>query len=297
MKKILYLVLISLVVFSCERPKPSHLNYKSVKLENSLLWQISGNGLKSPSYLFGTDHLIGANFLDSLPDVMDKFKRCKAVVCEVVLDTNAGKLSREWFLKDDLLSKEFTPKEFTKIDSLLGRYSKVRLMQLNGLKPIYVALFLSVSMTPKTSSPENPGLDKYFQQKGIERGIKVLGLETEKFQQNTLADIPIDIQKKELRFLINNIDFLKKSKKDNFNFYRHQDLNKMDKLILSYSDTPPEVMDQFIKDRNTKWVRDLPAIMMDQPTFIAVGAGHLLWDCGLVNQLRLKGYFVTPITN
>ena len=31
------------------------------KLNNTLLWQISGNGLKKPSYIFGTMHLLCAD--------------------------------------------------------------------------------------------------------------------------------------------------------------------------------------------------------------------------------------------
>lgn len=29
---------------------------KSLKLENSLLWEVSGNGLSKPSYVYGTIH-------------------------------------------------------------------------------------------------------------------------------------------------------------------------------------------------------------------------------------------------
>src|SRR5256885_957275 len=36
----------------------SQYNHKINKDENSLLWQITGNGLKKPSYLFGTLHLL-----------------------------------------------------------------------------------------------------------------------------------------------------------------------------------------------------------------------------------------------
>ena len=33
---------------------------KSPKLENSLLWEVSGNGLSKPSYVYGTIHMICA---------------------------------------------------------------------------------------------------------------------------------------------------------------------------------------------------------------------------------------------
>jgi len=44
--------------------------------ETGLLWKISGNGLKQPSYLFGTFHGtygVGAEFLDSIPGFYDAF--------------------------------------------------------------------------------------------------------------------------------------------------------------------------------------------------------------------------------
>ncbi|MBX7089581.1 MAG: TraB/GumN family protein [Cyclobacteriaceae bacterium] len=41
--------------------------------EKSLLWKISGNGLKQPSYLFGTYHLLGDKFLSQVPEVQQPF--------------------------------------------------------------------------------------------------------------------------------------------------------------------------------------------------------------------------------
>ena len=51
-----------------------------------LLWKISGNGLKHPSYLFGTHHLITIQFLDSVPGLFKAFNECETVVGEMVLN-------------------------------------------------------------------------------------------------------------------------------------------------------------------------------------------------------------------
>lgn len=37
------------------------LTIKNAGAQNSLLWEISGNGLEKPSYIFGTIHLIAQN--------------------------------------------------------------------------------------------------------------------------------------------------------------------------------------------------------------------------------------------
>lgn len=55
MKKVFHLfIAFILVVFSIK----SQAQTKSPKLENSLLWEVSGNGLSKPSYLYGTIHMI-----------------------------------------------------------------------------------------------------------------------------------------------------------------------------------------------------------------------------------------------
>jgi len=61
-----------------------------------LLWKISGNGLKQPSYLFGTFHGtygIGAEFLDSIPGFYDTFNTVTQFVGESDFSTNMGVLN------------------------------------------------------------------------------------------------------------------------------------------------------------------------------------------------------------
>ena len=56
------------------------------KDNNTLLWQISGNGLQRPSYLFGTIHMLckdDAVLSDSLKRVI---RNCKDVYLEVDMD-------------------------------------------------------------------------------------------------------------------------------------------------------------------------------------------------------------------
>jgi len=72
--------------------------------------------------------------------------------------------------------------------------------------------------------------------------------------------------------------------------------DRMKKLLeKDDDDSMPDQKDKLLKDRNLNWITQLPAIMQQQPTFIAVGAGHLVGDYGLIKQLRLKGYKVTAV--
>lgn len=47
--------------------------------------------------------------------------------------------------------------------------------------------------------------------------------------------------------------------------------------------------------RNMEWMKVLPDIMAQNPTFIAVGAFHLIGEQGLISLLRRAGYTVKPV--
>ena len=126
-------------------------------------------------------------------------------------------------------------------------------------------------------------------------GYKIMGLETVKFHDSLLYDAPLDRQKKFLLYLVRNIDKVRRSRQVTFNLYHQQSLNGLETQINPKDEFTDGRLDAVIRARDMNWLRELPQIMRQQPTFIAVGAGHLLWDCGLINQLRLKGYTVKPV--
>ncbi len=51
--------------------------------------------------------------------------------------------------------------------------------------------------------------------------------------------------------------------------------------------------DLLLNDRNKKWVIKLDSIMHKESVFVAVGAGHLVGDKGLISLLRKQGYTVS----
>ncbi len=76
--------------------------------------------------------------------------------------------------------------------------------------------------------------------------------------------------------------------------YTSQNLGELQQLMYG-SNYKPEEVKALLDDRNTYWMQQLPRLMKEQPLFVAVGALHLAGESGLVNQLRIKGYTVTPI--
>ena len=50
-----------------------------------------------------------------------------------------------------------------------------------------------------------------------------------------------------------------------------------------------------LTDRNEKWRQTSPGYLETNNCFIIVGLSHLMYACGLINQLRERGFTLTPI--
>ncbi len=266
---------------------------------NSLLWAISGNGLKTPSYLFGTYHFAGRSLVDSLSETKKYFNLCKTVVGEVIVDSAAlQRVAGAMMLTDGTtLSTLYTPEEFKLIGDYVKQISNMDIMGLNTLKPATLQIMLMSFTVPKTFSDTNPPVDLYFQQEGKRLNYKVTALETLDEQIELVCGAPIAEQKKDLLESVTKKDVQNKDANELFALYLKQDLDGVEKLVNAglAKSTSPDLSDKMLKDRNLKWIIKIPEIIKEQPAFIAVGAAHLVGQFGLINQLRLKGYTVLPV--
>ena len=265
-------------------------------LEKSLLWEISGNGLGSPSYLFGTYHFAGKSFADSLQYIKKYFNSCHAAVGEFVIDPSSySKLAPAMMLTDNTLDKIFAPAEYQLITDYVKQTLDMDMTTLNKLKPAALEVLIVSVTAPKTISATNPALDEYFQTEGKARKDTVIGLETIEEQIDILLNTPMEQQKRHLLADIKKKDEEKKEIALIYKLYQQQNLNELGKLLIGDEDYTPAEMDKLLKNRNLKWMTEIPDIIKQQPTFIAVGAAHLVGQYGLINQLRLKGYTVKPV--
>ncbi|HEY0355647.1 MAG TPA: TraB/GumN family protein, partial [Flavisolibacter sp.] len=78
--------------------------------------------------------------------------------------------------------------------------------------------------------------------------------------------------------------------------YRQQQLNKMDELTRNEKSIEG-FTDILLYDRNADWAKKLEELMKNNALVIAVGAGHLPGEKGVINLLRKAGYKVEPVKN
>lgn len=264
----------------------------------SLLWEISGRDLKEPSYLFGTYHLVGKSFLDTLPLVMEKFRNVSTVAGEVVMTDQmemAQKLMPLMVMKDNKLDKILSVAEFAEVDSFMQKKTGMALAVMNQLKPSAVQLTLVAILSPKDVSPSNPALDMFFQKEARETGKQVEAFETVEEQARLLLDIPLARQKELLLKTVRRSEKMVQESKKLFLHYKERNMLALEEDFQENDDFTPDEMEALLNKRNRHWMEKLPAMMSSGSVFVAVGAGHLLGEQGLVSLLRNAGYTVQAL--
>jgi len=273
----------------------------------SLLWKVSGNGLKNPSYLFGTHHLAPLSILDKINGFKTAFDASTQVVGEINMKEaqspeGAKKIQEKMFITNDTTAQIlFSEKEQATINSFLKTNLGFDLTQAPKIKPAFINTIVAVVFASKSLS-YNPKeqLDGYFQTKGEENGKKIIALETLEFQRDLLYDSQsLQRQARLLVCSLSDTTKIIKETKELTEAYYSFNINKMFDLSLQKEGTScdpiPGERDAMFDNRNKDWAAKLPGIMKEAPTFIAVGALHLPGENGLISLLKKQGYKVEPV--
>jgi uncharacterized protein YbaP (TraB family) len=267
------------------------------KDDNTLLWEISGNGIDTPSHLFGTFHLMCKEDIHFSDNLKTAIKNADEVYFEMDLDDPANTLGAMFYMnmKDGKKLKDlYTEAEYKRIISFFKDSMQLPDMLLQRMKPTFLEAFLYPKMMPcKTMSGVEEELMKIA--KADKKEIK--GFETIAFQASVFDSIPYDVQAKSLLKTIDSLPLYRLNFDTMLNVYKSQQVSKIEKLFNGSDLTQEENLDVMLYNRNKNWVNQLKKILKKDNIFMAVGAGHLVGKQGLIELLRKEGYTVKPIKN
>ena len=267
-------------------------------LEKSLLWEVSGNGLTKPSYIYGTIHMIckdDASLGDSLISVIQRSDR---VYFEVDMDNLMEMLSafKDFKMRNDttladLLSKE----DYEKVKEFMERKSGLLpFSQLETYKPMLAS---SLLMESGIGCEQAVAMEQLIMEEAKKNRKRIDGLETMSYQASIFDSIPYKLQAEQLLKYVN--DGGSKSEADKqfeemIEAYKAQDIEKMGEFVQE-DDGLGNYGDILIYNRNRNWVEKLKKLMPEKSLTVAVGAGHLAGEKGLIKLLRKAGYTVKPV--
>jgi len=294
--KIYSLVTLIFIISSCKGQSAGNL--KTNENDNTLLWEVTGNGLKAPSYLFGTFHMLCKEDIKFSSPLKQAVKNSDKIYLEMDMDDPATLLGGLMLMnmKDGKKLKElYKPEDYKRVESFFKDSLKTPLTLFQSMKPYFLVAMLYPKMMPcKTVSGIEEGLMKLAKEDKKE----ILGLETMAFQASIFDSIPYEKQATELLKAIDSMAMSKMYFDSMLSVYKNQQLNEIE-IMFSKNEFGMEAEDQdiLLDNRNKNWVAQLKDIMKKEPVFIAVGAGHLVGKMGLIALLRKEGYNVRPLQN
>jgi uncharacterized protein YbaP (TraB family) len=254
------------------------------------LWEITGNGLTKPSYLFGTMHVSSKVAFHLGDPFYDAIQSCDYVALELEPDL--------WI--HDMFTGDY-------MEKMLGRtfrgFGGGRNGQFNGnfkyepdlerqIKEILKSsenisnYMLSRSMMGNEDFEEDSWLDMHIYQCAKKMNKKSFGLETFTSSMNNL--MKATSTKQTSKRDPENYKNLRAMESQMESAYRRGDLDFVDSLSrLSY---PGESHKYMLVNRNKDFVHTIDSLLKHGNVFAAMGCAHLPGEDGVIEMLRAMGY-------
>jgi len=265
-------------------------------LAHALLWEISGNGLKQSSYLFGTIHMIPKDQYD-LPDhVLARLAQSDRLVLELDMDKATNVFSQlglipKMLMPDgirigDLVSSE----DYQLVQEAIQKAGLPNGM-IERVKPLFLSALLDPEMG-KAAEAESYDLNLYRLATG--NGIRHSGLESIKEQMAAFDAISLEDQ---AQMLVDQLKGGDETDEGGFSdlvaAYKSEDLNQL--AASMEAEAEGDFLDVLLYDRNQKWIPLMAKMMKKERVFFGVGAGHLAGAKGVVRLLEAEGYILKPV--
>ena len=234
-----------------------------VDVNKQLLWEISGNGLKEKSYLFGTLHSNDKRIFDLSDSVYYALDKANLIILEADI----------FELFKDIDSREDLP------NTLYDKDGKA-----------YTASEIASRTTYGDENGMPQFIDALLEEYCHNANKKFFALEDVKDQLNLGAKLNFT-----KRIFINDAfnDF---SNQKLIELYLKGDITAIERFIRANLSVDKEQFAALITDRNNKMAHKLDSILKKKESFFcAIGAGHLAGSEGVINLLRTRGYRLRPI--
>jgi uncharacterized protein YbaP (TraB family) len=201
---------------------------------------------------------------------------------------DAGLLPNNTTIKDYISPEDF---EFISacLSDSIGLSKSSFLATYARMKPI----FLQQLIIYKYLGQNPVSYETNFNQMAELKGIETTGLETFEQQLEFLNQIPLDEQFGDLVSALREWNETKQQFFDLLAAYKNQDLETLNRIIEDEMESP-KMKEVLLNKRNNDWIPQLKTILEEGNAFIAVGAGHLEGEFGVINLLRAAGYEVWP---
>ena len=258
----------------------------------SLLWEITGNNITKPSYLYGTMHV--SNKLAY--HLSDSFFVALSNVNVVGLESNPdqwlGNMKKLGLLEGaNINSNANFYKNAFKIEVPNNR----QYAGILGYNPDLINGLLYRNNTENQDHEESTYIDLFIYKTGSKLNKKIVSLEDFKTSMVMATKASTRDPNEEYDERKKNIDYGKVQSQIN-DAYRNGNLDVLDSLT-KLTNTSKNYQKYLLDDRNIILAHHIDSICKTNSLFSGIGAAHLPGENGVIELLRKMGYKLRPITN
>lgn len=262
--------------------------------QNSLLWEISGNGLKETSYLYGTMH-VSKKIAFRLDDVFfEAINKSEIIALESNPDT--------WLDNEIHKSPDgygfgygFDPKGFYKEAFELEPPKTKKIAEYLSFDDRLINNILYRTNEYAQNFEEETYLDMFIYQAGAKFDKPIVALENLEESSTLVARANLNAMKNKPD------EWLQKKMQSQDLQYLMQDAYRERNIDLLDSIDRAMYTDYYRKNmlyiRNGNMAESLDSVMQTAKVFAGIGAAHLPGDKGVIELLRKKGYTVKPLVS
>ena len=284
-------------LLGCKAQEKNAPQFKINADNNSLLWRVTGPGLKKPSFLFGTFHLLCKQDIHFSEQLKQSLSYADTVYMEMDMDDPSTLMGGLLFMnmKDGKSLKDlYSDADYSRIVAFFNDELHTPIQLFERMKP-----YMLVAMTyPKMMDCKTPsGVEEELMKLAKDNKKEILGLETIQFQASVFDSIPYEWQAKELLKAVDSFHLSKNEFDSMALVYKEQRTEEMANMLSKSDFGGGDYEDILLTRRNINWVGQLMEKMPVSSLFVAVGAGHLFGPNGLIVLLRQKGYTVEALVN
>lgn len=265
--------------------------------QSSVLWEISGNGLKNPSYLLGTLKFIGEKEFYVPKEVSERIKGSTLFAIEDQVDHHAQhELNTALhFEKGKSLATELSAADYKKVLAFFEKEFGINQKQFEAKYAKIKPLALSILMTRLTLKEKVKYFDIELLLLAKKNKVATFSLEPIEREAQALNSYPMYNQVKALLHSIDNFETQKAEFQKLMSNYPQESLEEIFEFTLHPVENNPLFVDEFYTKRNAEWLPKIEKMVKENTAFIAVGVAHLEGNAGLLELLKAKGYTLKAV--
>lgn len=264
--------------------------------EPVLLWKLEGE--EQDVWLYGSVHLLTEDHYPLPEKVDDAFEGSRHLVVETDTLNIDPQVQQELVVNKAMLPADRS------LEDVMGEedYARAReileelgydIAQLEGVRPWFIALTISVSELQKLGYTEEYGIETHFLERAGDRGLAIHELESFREQLEIFDGLP---EEQQVRFLMQSLEEAKDLEphiETLLNAWEEGDLATLEEVLQESFAEYPELYDRIIVNRNQAWVPQIEEFLErehEQDYFVIVGALHLVGEDSVLRMLEDRGW-------